>query len=98
MRARSLGTRNGARKSEGRCDLTLCAVPRCLCCSFVSAEMSKIHTRMPVILSPSDAQRWVDVDRYSWKEAKTLCKPFEGLGLYAVPAVVNNARNHGVEV
>ena len=60
--------------------------------------MSKIHTRMPVILSPADAARWVDVDHHSWKDVKSLCKPFEGLGFYAVPAVVNNARNHGVEV
>lgn len=60
--------------------------------------MAKIHTRMPVILSHADAQRWVDVDHHSWKDIKPLCKPFEGLGLYAVPAVVNNARNHGVEV
>jgi hypothetical protein len=40
--------------------------------------MRKVHTRMPVILSMEDAQRWVDVDHHSWASVKPLMKPFEG--------------------
>jgi putative SOS response-associated peptidase YedK len=50
----------------------------CILTCGPSKEMAKIHTRMPVVLSPENARRWVDVDKYTFDDVKNLLVPFEG--------------------
>ena len=69
----------------------------CILTCEPSKEMRTIHNRMPVVLTHEDAQKWVDVETYRFDQVQPLLKPFEGLGFYKVPPVVNNSRNHGVE-
>lgn len=69
----------------------------CILTCAPSKEMRPIHNRMPVVLTRSDAEKWLDVDRFPFDQLQPLLKPYEGLAFYKVPPVVNNARNHGVE-
>lgn len=60
-----------------------------------NAFMSKIHDRMPVILSKEAEAQWLDPEL---KDAETLAKLLgkardEDLTAYAVDPIVNNARN-----
>jgi len=71
------------------------------CCVILttgpSAEMRKVHTRMPCVLTLDDAKKWVDCEKNPWSTVKPLLKPYEGLGYYPVPPAVNNGRNKTIE-
>jgi putative SOS response-associated peptidase YedK len=61
--------------------------------------MAKIHTRMPVILSPKDYAQWLDRD---YKEVEKLQKllvphPASMMEAFEVSTYVNNTRNEGPE-
>lgn len=58
--------------------------------------MAGLHDRMPVILSPSDYDRWLDPGVTNPDEVRDLLRPYAG-GMQAHPVggAVNNARNDG---
>ena len=59
--------------------------------------MAGLHTRMPVILDPSDYDRWLDT---SHRDVEDLFEPFATDAMYAwaVAPAVGNVRNQGVEL
>lgn len=59
--------------------------------------MSNLHTRMPVILDPSNYERWLDLDE---RKVADLFEPFESTAMHAWPVgkAVGNARNQGREL
>jgi putative SOS response-associated peptidase YedK len=62
--------------------------------------MSKIHDRMPVILSRSDEDQWLDPAVHNQKELQNLMKPCPSSWLMAVEVspLVNSAKNNTPEV
>ncbi|MFI5304979.1 MAG: SOS response-associated peptidase [Nitrospiria bacterium] len=62
--------------------------------------MQKIHTRMPVILDPSDEERWLDPENTNVTELRKILKPCpsEWLDAYEVTTLVNSPRNNKPEV
>lgn len=60
--------------------------------------MEEIHDRMPVILSPTDMDTWLDVETpVSALKALTSPFPAEQMEAYPVSSAVNNPRNNGPE-
>jgi putative SOS response-associated peptidase YedK len=59
--------------------------------------MADIHNRMPVIIDPADAERWLDPET---KDVADLLKPFSAdrMEAFAVSTKVNNARNQGTDL
>jgi putative SOS response-associated peptidase YedK len=57
--------------------------------------MAPIHSRMPVILSPADYERWLDPENQSSDNLAPLLHPYppDEMALHPVGATVNNARN-----
>ncbi len=57
--------------------------------------MSSIHTRMPVILHPSDYDQWLDPDEVPSESLRPLLKPFEAdrMTAYEVSRTVNSPAN-----
>lgn len=57
--------------------------------------MAGLHTRMPVILDPSDYDRWLDT---SSRDVEDLYEPFpsDAMHAWAVGASVGNVRNQGI--
>lgn len=61
--------------------------------------MSKLHDRMPVILSPSDYDRWLDPGVTDPEGVADLLRPYAGeMRAHPVSSLVNNARNDGPEL
>jgi putative SOS response-associated peptidase YedK len=54
-----------------------------------------IHDRMPVILSPKDYERWLDVEATGPEQAAALLRPFpeDEMVAQAVTPIVNDAHN-----
>lgn len=65
-----------------------------------NATMSAVHDRMPVILPASAWQRWLDPAETDVEELRALLVPAPDslLTMYPVSTLVNNVRNHGVEL
>ena len=61
--------------------------------------MEELHNRMPVILSPGDWQRWLDVERPA-AELVALLRPCpdEWLDAFEVGAAVGDVKNDGPEL
>ena len=59
--------------------------------------MADIHNRMPVIIDPADAERWLDPET---KDVADLLKPFSAdrMEAFAVSTKVNSARNQGTDL
>lgn len=59
--------------------------------------MAGLHTRMPVILDPSDCERWLDT---SQRDVDDLFDPFPAGAMHAWPVAptVGNVRNQGAEL
>ena len=59
--------------------------------------MAGLQTRMPVILDPSDYDRWLDT---SSRDVEDLYEPFasDAMHAWAVGSAVGNVRNQGVEL
>lgn len=59
--------------------------------------MAGLQTRMPVILEPSDYERWLDVSR---RDVEDLFEPFPSATMHAwaVGPAVGNVRNQGIEL
>jgi len=36
-----------------------------------------IHDRMPVVLTDEEAEKWLDVDKYSFADCKSLLRPYQ---------------------
>jgi putative SOS response-associated peptidase YedK len=72
-------------------------------CTIITTEaggaLAQIHHRAPVLIQPSDYERWLDAATDVTTLAPLLCAPPEGL-LSAVPVSrrVNNARNEGPDL
>jgi putative SOS response-associated peptidase YedK len=68
-------------------------------CAIITTEanalMASLHDRMPAILSPEEAERWLDPDA-SPKALLRSLHPFQGPGLtaYRVSKQVNNVRHN----
>ena len=62
-----------------------------------SELMRPIHDRLPVIVAPTDYQRWLDPDADSQQPIETLLTPFESDLMVADPVdtYVNNPKNDG---
>ena len=61
--------------------------------------MATLHDRMPVILSPSDYDRWLDPGVTDPDEVHDLLRPYPGeMHAHPVSSAVNNARNDGPEL
>ncbi len=58
--------------------------------------MQNIHDRMPVILSPENAARWLDPEEEPEALVKALCVPFDAdkMEVYPVSDAVGNVRNN----
>ncbi|MEM9584774.1 MAG: SOS response-associated peptidase [Pseudomonadota bacterium] len=58
--------------------------------------MAEIHNRMPVILSPTDYDHWLDPE----KDAEPLFEPFaaDAMQAWKVGKAVGNVRNQGAEL
>jgi len=59
------------------------------------AFMSRLHSRMPVILTPEPAQRWMDGDPDLLNEAAAV---YPKMQAWPVDRKVNNARNQGADL
>ncbi len=57
--------------------------------------IAPVHSRMPVILSPEDYDRWLTPGDVSSEKLDPLLKPYpsEAMEIYPVSTVVNNPRN-----
>jgi putative SOS response-associated peptidase YedK len=55
-------------------------------------ELSQLHTRMPVVLSPDAWDEWLDPET---EDARALLVPCEGFDAYPVSPAVNSVRNNG---
>jgi putative SOS response-associated peptidase YedK len=71
-------------------------------CAIITTDAnelaSKIHNRMPVILTGADRQAWLD-DEVDPDGLTELLTPFAGnLDACQVAPLVNNVRNHGPEL
>ncbi len=56
--------------------------------------MSKLHDRMPVILSPDDYDRWLEPSLNRVEDVEDLLRPYAGkLRAHPVSRAVNNVRN-----
>lgn len=61
--------------------------------------MATLHDRMPVILSPTDYDRWLDPTVTDPDEVQDLLRPYAGeMQAYPVGRAVNHARNDGPEL
>lgn len=61
--------------------------------------MATLHDRMPVILSPGDYDRWLDLGVTDPDEVQDLLRPYTGkMHAHPVSSAVNNARNDGPEL
>jgi len=64
-----------------------------------SKALGWLHDRMPVILDAEGAQKWLDVDNFSFDDCRPIHKPFAGeLKWYAVSDKVNKIGNEGPDV
>jgi putative SOS response-associated peptidase YedK len=61
--------------------------------------MAPIHNRMPVILDPDSAQRWLAPGPITADELASLCRPYPAGRMVAhrVSTLVNNVRNNAPE-
>ena len=61
--------------------------------------MSKIHDRMPVILSPGDYERWLEPKVTEVKAVGDLLQPFKGkMKAHPVSRAVNNTKNNSPDL
>jgi len=62
-----------------------------------SGSLAKIHHRTPINLDDEQTDLWLDNKNVTAKEALTLVRPLEKVGMKAYPVSkqVNNARNEG---
>ncbi|MEE4696263.1 SOS response-associated peptidase family protein [Pseudomonas alliivorans] len=63
--------------------------------------MVDIHDRRPVVLSPSDARRWIEpgLNALTAEEiARTACRPVTDFEWYAVGKAIGNVRNQGIDL
>jgi putative SOS response-associated peptidase YedK len=72
--------------------------PLYTCCIVMTESnelMRPIHKRMPVIVAPSDYDRWLDPKNTDTAELKVLLRPYpaELMRAYPVSARVNSVRN-----
>jgi putative SOS response-associated peptidase YedK len=64
----------------------------------VAPELEWVHDRMPVILKPEDAVRWLDVERYSFKDCQHLLKPNpKFIKWFPVTPSIGSVRFQGIE-
>jgi putative SOS response-associated peptidase YedK len=72
-------------------------------CTIITTEandlMRQVHTRMPVILDPSDYPLWLDPERQTAQEVIDLLKPFPAAKMQLAPVstLVNSPRNDRIE-
>jgi putative SOS response-associated peptidase YedK len=57
--------------------------------------MSRLHSRMPVLLTPETAKRWMAGDMQILDEASAIYPPMQA---WPVESKVNNARNQGADL
>jgi putative SOS response-associated peptidase YedK len=77
--------------------------PEATCALLTTAPnelMEPIHRRMPVILGPETARRWVRPGAMTQDEMAAFCRPFPAMEMVArrISTLVNNVRNDGPEV
>lgn len=72
----------------------------CLLTTGPNAVMAPIHDRMPVILEPEKAKRWLTRERLTEAEQENLTAPYAGSDMEAVPisTLVNSPKNDAPEV
>ena len=72
-------------------------------CTVITTEpndvLRPIHDRMPVIVSPTDFERWLDPMNQNVDELKSLLRPYppDEMTARQVSRHVNNPRNNGPE-
>ena len=70
-------------------------------CTIITGEPNElaapIHNRMPVILAPSDYERWLDVEQ---ADATALLRPYaaDRMNAYPVSTRVNSPKNDDAEL
>jgi putative SOS response-associated peptidase YedK len=73
-------------------------------CSIVTTEANglvrRVHHRMPVVLSPSDWDRWLDRDVVDTAELRDLLQPADPrqFEMFEVSDKVNSVRNNGKDL
>lgn len=72
----------------------------CLITVAANGAVAAIHDRMPAILAPADFAAWLDPDESAMEAAIALLRPADNdaVEFYAVPTLVNNVRNDGLEL
>lgn len=72
----------------------------CIITTDANALMVPIHTRMPVILAPSDYAAWLDPANTNTEALRALLRPAEADGMiaYAVSRAVNSSRGDAPEL
>lgn len=72
-----------------------------LSCSILTKQptglLAQLHSRMPVMLQPKDAQRWLATDAGEGAAIANAADA-QGLRFYAVSSRVNNSRSEGKEL
>lgn len=72
-------------------------IPRGYCILTVTPNelMSRIHDRMPVILDPASATKWIGDEPLAESQFKSLTSPFpaDQMEAWPVAALVNSPRN-----
>ncbi|GJD11105.1 Embryonic stem cell-specific 5-hydroxymethylcytosine-binding protein [Galdieria sulphuraria] len=64
-----------------------------------SPSVAWLHDRMPALLKLDQLDEWLDVKRFSLKEAIAVLKPFDGdLKVQRASPLVNSVKNDGVEL
>lgn len=61
-------------------------------------QISWLHDRMPLILTKEQAEKWLDCDKYSFKECESFIHSYKGkLIWHAVSQKVNSVKNDDPE-
>jgi putative SOS response-associated peptidase YedK len=65
-----------------------------------NSKLTKIHERMPVVLSPKDEEFWLDPDHEDLKGLKKLLKPYppKEIEFHEVSTLVNSPKNNSPEI
>jgi len=81
---------------ESRIDPAGTIIDTCAILTTAGNELMRpIHDRMPVIISPADYQRWLDVQNRSEEVIEGLLRPYssEKMAAHPVSTFVNNIKN-----
>ena len=67
----------------------------CLITTAADSEMVPVHHRQPVVIQPTDLERWLKDDKKDWLKSAMKTPRTSPFKLRRVSDHVNNARNHG---